>query len=332
MKVEAPYKIGILRALHLGDMLCAIPAIRAIRGAYLHAEIMLTGLPSQAELVGRFPHYIDRFVPFPGFEDFPEQPGDSERTKAFIESMRAEKFDLFIQMQGNGSSSNDLCKSFGAAITCGLSAQSDEPFFPLSPDTDHEVRRFFKITDALGIPSLGFELEFPILPEESCAARKIITMLGLATGNYVCIHPGARDVRRRWTSSVFSRIADQLSQTGHAVMLTGSIDEREILADVANRTYHPVINLVETFGQVSIGVLAFLICQSSLLVCNDTGVSHVASALETPSIILFSPYSDPLRWAPLNPEVNYALTADEASNVNVVIEKALEKLLIPVGA
>src|ERR1700712_5690245 len=90
-------KIAIFRALQLGDMLCVIPAIRALRFAYPDAEITLLGLPWAQSFVERFANFFDRFIHFPGYPDLPEQPFDEEDFDRFVYEVRDEQFDLLIQ-------------------------------------------------------------------------------------------------------------------------------------------------------------------------------------------------------------------------------------------
>lgn len=64
-------KIVILRALKLGDMLCSIPSIRAMRNKFPNAHISLVSHPQMEHLFSRFNHYIDEFIPFKGFPGMP---------------------------------------------------------------------------------------------------------------------------------------------------------------------------------------------------------------------------------------------------------------------
>src|SRR6516162_5452072 len=88
-----PRRVAIFRALQLGDLLCTVPALRALRGALPQSEIVLIGLPWARAFTARYAAYLDGFCAFPGWPGLPEQPPHGERVRAFHGAMRAEAFD-----------------------------------------------------------------------------------------------------------------------------------------------------------------------------------------------------------------------------------------------
>jgi ADP-heptose:LPS heptosyltransferase len=300
----------------MGDLMCIIPTVRAIRQAYPAASISLIGLRWQKEFVERFGHYFDDFVEFPGWPGLPEQPIDPKRIVTFLDFMQSQSYDLVVQMQGNGVITNTLSMLFGAKKVCGLRKANeycpDDKLFPVSEDTENEVLRFLKLAGALEIPTKGEWLEFPFIRDELSRVERIIDGWGITSKRYICVHPGARDPKRRWPAEHFASVADRLSEQGYVIVLTGSQAERDLLGKVSHLMKHPCINSVHGDGELSLGELAGVIKHAAALLSNDTGVSHIASALEIPSVILFSTYSSPERWAPLDSRLHKTILPVES--------------------
>ena len=113
------HHIAVVRALQLGDMLVAVPALRALRASYPDAEITLIGLPWAASFAARLDRYVNIFLPFPGWPGIDEVPYDEARTDQFIAEARAHDYDLVIQMHGSGGQSNPFALALGARVTAG---------------------------------------------------------------------------------------------------------------------------------------------------------------------------------------------------------------------
>jgi ADP-heptose:LPS heptosyltransferase len=294
-----PRRVAVLRALALGDLLCAVPALRALRGALPAAEITLIGLSWAEAFVTRFSAYLDRFIAIPGWPGLPEQSCDLAAVPDFLARMQAERFDLVIQMHGSGAIVNPLVALFGARRTAGyVTAERfapDPELFAPYPAGQHEVRINLGLIEFLGAPARGEQLEFPLSPADEVALRALPEAVALQARRYACIHPGARLPSRRWPPARFAAVADALADEGFDIALTGSSGEAELTSAVRTAMRAPAVDLA---GRTTLGSLGVLLRDAALLVCNDTGVSHVAAALRLPSVVVANG-SDPARWAPL---------------------------------
>jgi ADP-heptose:LPS heptosyltransferase len=302
-------RVGVFRALHLGDLLCAIPALRALRRGMPQAEITLIGLGWVRDFVDRFDHYLDGFLEFPGWPGLPEQSFEPGAVTQFLAAAQTCRFDLAIQLHGDGSVTNAPVALTGASCTAGFYAAGawvpNPSTFIEYPAQESEICRLLRLVEHIGCPPSGSELEFPVRPADRRAMDRLFAANDIPPGPYVCIHPGAHDPRRRWSSAAFAMLADNLAEHGMHVVLTGAACEAHSRRAVAAAMRQPCFDLG---GQTELGTLAALLERATLVVCNDTGVSHLAAATTTPSVILFT-VSDPFRWAPLDKSHHRAISA-----------------------
>src|SRR5699024_11018877 len=107
---EGAPRIALFRALPgLGDMLCLVPALRALRQARPRAFVTLIGLPQARFLLERFADYVDSLEPFPGYPGLPEQAVPLAQLPPFLARQQAQHYDLLLQMHGSGLLTNPLC-------------------------------------------------------------------------------------------------------------------------------------------------------------------------------------------------------------------------------
>jgi ADP-heptose:LPS heptosyltransferase len=309
-------RIAVFRALQLGDMLCAVPALRALRQGEPDAHITLIGLPWARDFVDRFAPMVDDLMVFPGAPGMPEQPWREEESEAFYQSARARRFDLAIQLHGSGLVSNEVTRRLGARRMAGFRPiGSGQPSGPKAGADEmlidwpggNEVERLLSLITALGYPSAGTHLSFPLRPADEASWRELAARHGLEPGRYVCVHPGARMLSRRWPVERFAAAAKSLS-ADWKIVITGAGDEAPLAQRFCEMFDGPVVNLC---GQTALGTMAAVVAHARLVMCNDTGASHIAAAVRTPSVVV-SCGSDSARWAPLDRQRHIVL-ADHPS-------------------
>lgn len=299
LALEAPVeRIVVFRARMLGDMLCAVPVLRALRHGYPDAEISLVCLPPMRALARRL-DCVDRCIDFPGWPGLPEMAPDVRALPDFLAQLQARRYDLALQLHGSDSVSNSLVASFGARHTAGFAGpaawrpEADAVWYAPWPERGHEIDRLLTLTDHLGLERQGRQLDFPLHDEDH--AELAAAWPDAHSGKpYVCVHAGAQLPSRRWPIERFAAVADRLAESGRTVVLIGGAPEAPLVGRLAAQMRQPAVNLV---GRTSLGSLGALVAGAERVVCNDTGISQIAAALQVPSVVV-SCGADVSRWAP----------------------------------
>lgn len=282
-------RIAVLRANGLGDFLLATPALRALAAAFPRAEITYLCLPWMKAFVdGRYP-YIQRSLvipPYPGLRWSPADPSvAAKEADEFFQSCRDHRYDLAIQMHGGGVQSNPFVLKLGAKHTLGLAG----PGVPRLERTltyqfyQSEIMRYLELVGQIGVRPVGLHMDAPEVPDDERRLRQVCG--DLRPGEYVVIHPGASDPRRHWPIERFAAVADHVQRCyGLPVVVTGALGERYLARDLQRCAARPAIDVT---GQLDLGAMVALIRRAALVVCNDTGVAHIAYAVDVPSVVIY---------------------------------------------
>jgi ADP-heptose:LPS heptosyltransferase len=296
--------IIVLRALPgLGDWLCAVPTLRALRRARPGATVHLVGHGPTRDLVGRYRGYVDVFHALPGWPGLPERRPAVRELPRFLSDLQELQADLAIQLHGSGEGTNDLIELFGARQVAGFYRPGqrcpDPARFLRWHDEDPEVRRGLRLLGLLGLPADDERLHFPLDPAGADRAAALLRDHDVHE-RYVVVHPGCTRPAGRWSVSGFAEAASDLERRGRRIVITGGPAERSLTAALARA----VPGAVDLGGRTELDALGWLLRGADLLVANDTGVAHLAAALDVPSVVVFpsGPGSQAhrMRWASLD--------------------------------
>ncbi|MBV9196880.1 MAG: glycosyltransferase family 9 protein [Solirubrobacterales bacterium] len=273
-------RLLVLRALGLGDLLTAVPALRALARAFAGHERILaapTALAPLIELIDADGEpAVHRFAAAGALEPLPRELHGA---------------DTAVNLHGRGPESHRLLLATAPRRCLWFShpAIAGSGGFPRWQADEHEVARWCRMLCELGIPTDPRELGLRA-PGDGGAGRPS----ALARGATV-IHPGAASAARRWPPERFAAVARAEAAAGRPVVITGSHAERPAALAVARAAGLGSESVLA--GRTDLAELGRIVAAAGRVVCGDTGVGHLATALATPSVLLFGPTS-PDEWGP----------------------------------
>ncbi|WP_309075790.1 glycosyltransferase family 9 protein [Paenarthrobacter sp.] len=270
-----------LRALKLGDLLVAVPALRGLRRAFPEHRILYAApawIAEALELVGGIHH-----LPTPGLDDPLTVPRGA--------------VDIAVNLHGNGAESRLRIEELQAnRVVAHASTGTDGPRWTTGIP---ERERWTRLLNWHGIDAdpLDYRLNRPAVPSPRPGAT--------------VIHVGAAYGSRLWPVERFADVAVELSAAGHDVVLTGGTSERARAEETAALAKLKGANLDGGLlaGRQGLAEFAATIAEARLVISADTGAAHLASAYERPSVVLFGP-APAEEWGP-PPGPHVVLTAVE---------------------
>jgi heptosyltransferase-2 len=288
----------------VGDAVMTIPALRQLRRLFPEAHITLA---TRAWAEGLFADsdFLD---------DLQVHEGSGLRSVVHqVRQWRKRNFDLAIILP------NSLETALVASLarvplrigyaTDGRQALLTHPLaLPDWRESKHEVFYYLKIVA---------ELEWLVKQEQSflatqpdgslevsearkSTARDFLRARGVGEGNLlVALCPGSINSRaKRWPAERYAALADKfIDELGAQVLLVGSNAEAAVSLEVSKQMRNQPLTLT---GQTDLAELVATLSLVDLLVTNDTGPAHIASALGRPTLVIFGP-TNPLTTRPFSP-------------------------------
>ncbi len=277
------HRIAVLRATAIGDFVFALPALDALRAAYPAAEITLLGREWHRRLLAGRPSAVDSVIALPeGFVG--DEPGAMRRGAhdGLRASLRDEGFDVAIQMHGGGRNSNHVVQALHARLTAGTATPDAPSLDRMIPYEywQHEIARCLEVVGLVGAAPITVEPRLEVSDRDRAAAA----LAELGDADVIVLHPGATDPRRRWPLERFAAVADAFVRHGHTVVVTGTAPEAALGRAITRTARERVVDLT---GALELTGLVGLLDRARLVVSNDTGPLHLATAVGTPSVGLF---------------------------------------------
>ena len=333
-------RVLVVRPDNLGDVLMTGPALRALRRAAPDARIDLLAAPAGAPAADLLPE-VDRVLTasvswqHAGSGDLPV--GDDLRLVERIAAGGYSAAVIFTSFSQSPWPAGYLCRLAGVPVRIGMSKEFGGvglTHWVPAPETGfaagevaHQVDRALHLLRQVGVPPVSGRLHAVVPEHARRAAERVLTAHGVRPDQpYALILPGASCPSRRYPPDRMARAARLITRSGLPVVVAGTAKESALVGTVTDGCP----GAIGLTGRLDVPALAYAVSVASVVVCNNSGGAHLASALGTPVVELFAGTERVSQYRPrFSPAV--VLTVDVACSPcrQFVCPYGLECLEIP---
>lgn len=287
----------VIQTAFVGDMVLTTPLLRALKRRYPSARLTLLATPAGTRLLTGSP-YVDETIVF----DKKGRDRSAAALWGLARRLRAARFDAVVAAQ-RSFRTGLLVRGTGAPLRIGFSGAAGSWAYTarVAPDASHQALRYLALAGPAGV-DLGTAEgtpELPVLPEASASIDRKLEAEGIAPDEpLLVLAPGSVWGSKRWTPEGFAAVIDAAPALGLRPVLVGSPDEAELAARIAAMVS---MNVPTLAGRSDLAELTALAARARVLIANDSGSGHIASAVGTPVVSIFGPTSPSFGFAPYGP-------------------------------
>src|SRR3989338_11478447 len=296
--VEDARRLLFIRTDRLGETLLNLPAIAALNAALPNAELTVVIHPALQDLIAAAPG-VDRVLPY--------DDADTRwwvRAFGFAKMLRSHRFDLVI-VSNPKKELHAAVWLAGVPIRAGYNRKWGRWLLTHRVDDRkalgerHEVEYNLDLIRALGLPTTIPPWQLPRFDREQAEVLQLLQRQGIKpSDSLIAVHPWTSNPLKQWPADRFQTLIRRcVERLAVQVVVIGGPEEvgrskEALLAHV------PVGDLT---GRLTLRQLAALLQTTRLLVSNDSGPVHLASAVGAKTVVLFGtpdPAPGPGRWGP----------------------------------
>jgi lipopolysaccharide heptosyltransferase I len=282
----------IIKPSAIGDVVHTLPVLNLFRRQWPDAHVAWLVTPACSGLLDGHPQ-LDEVIPFQRrrFGAGWRSPTAAMGLFRFARELRRRRFDLVIDLQGLFRS-GWLAWQTRAPMRVGFAnARELAPLFythrvPVETVEQHAIDRYLTLAETLGCPREPVEFRFATTDDDR---RAVAGLLGDDTP-YAVLLPGTNWPTKRWPGEYFAALVEPLRERfGLRSVAAGGPGDAELARQIPGA--------LDVTGKTNLRQLVALLERAAVVVANDSGPTHIASALGRPLVTPYGPTS-PVRTGP----------------------------------
>ncbi len=306
-------RILVIRGGAIGDFILTLPAIRLLRENFPDAHIEILGYQHIISLAeGRYYAAATRSIEYSAMAGFfipnSELAPDLVEYFASFHQIISYLFDPDLHFESNlrRAGAKNILRAFSKIN-----------------DSDHAARQL-----ALPLQRLALYIEdaaaaVHLTKEDHAFAARFLAECDERP--LIALHPGSGSPRKNWPIDRWVELGRELLRRGAQLLIVGGEADEERVAVLREAWRDSPVLIARHF---SLPHLAAILARSRLFIGHDSGISHLAGAVDAKCVLLFGP-TDPAVWAPANPGVHVLEAPDEdlaKLTVEVVVEEISRRI------
>lgn len=286
-------RVLLVRLRSIGDTVLSTPSLYALKRFLPHASIDILLEDWVAPVLEGHP-YVDNIITV-------EKNRTSSRMRV-ARRLRANRYDVVYNLHG-GTTATFLTWATRAKHRVGYETYqyarlhnhlAQSPLILWAQDKTHSVEQQLALLGWTGIPvSDRPPTKLAITEAASAAVAARLQHGGIASAPFVVLHPAAAFATKQWAADKFAQVAGALSARQLAVVVITTPEQADTVAEIRRNTPAPFLSL----SDLSLPEVSALLKRARLFVGNDSGIAHVAAAVETPTVVIFGS-SNTAHWRP----------------------------------
>jgi lipopolysaccharide heptosyltransferase II len=287
-------RVLVVRLRSIGDTVLATPSLYALCRFLPQAQIDILLESWVAPVLEGLP-VVDNIITV-------ERESAASRARV-ARRLRAEHYDVAYNLHG-GTTATLLLRASGAKHRVGYSSYQYSRLYnhAAPPPTElwgkektHSVEQQLALLGWTGVPVSDRPItRLAVTDKASASVYLRLRAAGIDEAEPVAlIHPAAAFDTKQWAISNFARVAEKLSARGFRCVAISAPSEKQVIAELVENSSAQLT----TFTDLSLPEVTALAAYSHLFVGNDSGIAHIASAVQTPSVVIFGS-SNVAHWRP----------------------------------
>jgi lipopolysaccharide heptosyltransferase II len=287
-------RVLLVRLRSIGDTVLATPALHALRRFLPRAEIDILLEDWVAPVLEGFPE-VNRVITV--------ERGNLAARARVAKELRGARYDVAFNLHG-GTTATILLRASGARHRVGYrSYRYSRLYNHAAPPANqlwgkaatHSVEQQLALLGWTGVPVTDRpRTRLAVTPGASASIRERLRAEEIDEGAQVALfHTAAAFETKQWAPVNFARVAEALAARGLRVVAIAAAGEIETINALTKNSATPIA----AFTDLCLPEVTALAARSSLFVGNDSGIAHMASAVGTPSVVIFGS-SNVEHWRP----------------------------------